>query len=268
VADEELTAPPAMGFIAALGLELWTDESDGFTHGRAEVRPEMFAPGTDRLRLGALATLADVVGGTLPSGPVNPTVDLRVQLLAPAPTTGELHLIGRTAREGRRLIVGEVSIDAGDGSPPFARSIYTFVNRKIPNLGAPEGAPPSFGARPRVAIDVPAIEDMFGVSYLDIGVAELGSQGSTRNGVWGTVQGGAQAWFGEMAAEQALGEAGRGTARDVDIRFLNRMEVGPLRATAEVVPTAGPEVVVRVPLTDAGNDDALVSLVTLICRRP
>jgi acyl-coenzyme A thioesterase PaaI-like protein len=255
---------PTMGFLAALGLEMWTDESDGLTHGRAEVRPEMFAPGTDRIRLGALATLADVVGGTPPSGPVNPTVDLRLQLLSPAPVGGELHLVGRAAREGKRLIVGEALIDSADGSPPFCRSIYTFVNRKVANLRPPGGGRSFSGAR--VEIDVPNIEDLFFVDYTPAGVAVLGAGNSTHNGVWGTVQGGAQAWFAEMAAEHALGEPARGKARDIDIRYLDRMQVGPLQATPEVLPTDGPSVVVRVRLSDAGNDGAIVSLATVVCH--
>ena len=73
-------------FISALGIELWPE--DGITHGRAELKPEMWAPGTHMPRIGVLATMVDVVAGSLPTGPVNPTVDLRVSLLSPPPSEG------------------------------------------------------------------------------------------------------------------------------------------------------------------------------------
>jgi hypothetical protein len=80
-------------FVGALGLELWVE--DGMTHGRALLRPEMWAPGTDVPRLGVLATMVDIVVGTQPDGPLNPTVDLRITLLERPPSAGEVYLVCR-----------------------------------------------------------------------------------------------------------------------------------------------------------------------------
>src|SRR5262245_5352286 len=77
--------------VGALGLELWA--ADGLTHGRAMLRPEMWAPGTEVPRLGVLATMVDVVIGSLPGGALNPTVDLRIALLDRPPSEGEIGLV-------------------------------------------------------------------------------------------------------------------------------------------------------------------------------
>ena len=69
------------GFVNGLGISLWT-EGD-LALARAEVQPEFFAPGTDRVRMGVLATLVDMVAGSPAHSIINPTVDLRVSLLAP-----------------------------------------------------------------------------------------------------------------------------------------------------------------------------------------
>ena len=98
-------------FIGALGLDMW--EEDGLTHGRADVRPAMWAPGTRWPRIGVLATMVDMVAGMLPTGPVNPTVDLRISLLAPPPSDGAVELVCRPAKVGRRLYVGETLLRAG-----------------------------------------------------------------------------------------------------------------------------------------------------------
>ena len=75
----EVVTPPS--FVGGLGIELWT-EGD-LALGRAEVQPEFFKPGTDRVRMGVLATLVDMVAGSPAHAIINPTVDLRVTLLAP-----------------------------------------------------------------------------------------------------------------------------------------------------------------------------------------
>src|SRR5690606_37848791 len=74
------------------------------------------------------------------------------------------------------------------------------------------------------------------------------------NGIQGTVQGGVQALVAEMAAEHAVGDGRRYTASDLDIRYLNRLDVGPLVATAELVPGTTGQHHARVTLSDGGND--------------
>jgi acyl-coenzyme A thioesterase PaaI-like protein len=245
-------------FVGALGMELW--EQSGYTHGRADVKPEMLAPGTDRLRMGVLATMVDLVAGFLPTGPVNPTVDLRVTLVAPPPTSGTIFLVCRPAKLGRRLYVGETTLHTGDESAAFARSTTTFINEIIP--GSPrDGGPAAPAAEP---IGSPSFDDLLRPRYRD-GAVEIDLYPGLSNGPGGTLQGGAQALLAELAAQHVLGDHWANVV-DLDIRYLNRVRSGPVTARADAR-TDTDRAFVRVVLTDAGDDDRLVSVVSLISRR-
>ena len=131
-------------FVGALRLELSFE--DGFTHGRADFvrrdarRPAPTGPGS------ACATLVDMVAGFLPTGPVNPTVDLRVSLVASLPSAGTMFLVCRPAKIGRRLFVGETLLHTGDVDQPFACSTTTFMNQPM------EQGPHTTGGPEHVAI--------------------------------------------------------------------------------------------------------------------
>ena len=73
-------------FVGGLGIELWIDGDRA--HGRLEIQPTFLKPGTDRVRLGVLATLVDMVAGSPAHAIINPTVDLRVTLLDPRAVGG------------------------------------------------------------------------------------------------------------------------------------------------------------------------------------
>src|SRR6478672_9287797 len=118
------------GFVNGLGISLWT-EGD-LALARAEVQPEFFAPGTDRVRMGVLATLVDMVAGSPAHAIINPTVDLRVSLLDRAPSSGGIELVCHPVKVGRRLFVGETLLHIGDVTRPFARSLCTFINQPLP----------------------------------------------------------------------------------------------------------------------------------------
>ena len=68
----EVVTPPS--FVGGLGVELWTD--DDRAHARCEILPSFLKPGTDRVRMGVLATLVDMVAGSPAHAVINPTVDL------------------------------------------------------------------------------------------------------------------------------------------------------------------------------------------------
>ncbi|MEX1006647.1 MAG: hypothetical protein WD271_02250 [Acidimicrobiia bacterium] len=246
-----------LSFVGSLGLDLFFE--DGFTHGRAELLPEMLAPGTDRPRIGVLATMVDMVAGFLPTGPVNPTVDLRVSLVARPPSVGWVHLVCRPAKLGRRLFVGETLLHTGDVGQPFARSTITFMNERMAH-GSGFGAPPM-----PVAIAAPSFDELLRPRYPDENTVEMDAHPWVSNGPGGTIQGGAQALLAEIAAERATGSAGLAVV-DLDIRFLNRVRSGPVSASAEVSTRDLDDAFVRVAISDLGDDGRLVSLVNLICR--
>ena len=81
----------------------------------------------------------------------------------------------------------------------------------------------------------------------------------------GTVQGGILATLGELAAESLWAGGEAHLVTDLDIRFLNRVKVGPVRATARRVVSGRRGEVVDVTLFDAGNDMRRVAHVSTTC---
>ena len=250
--------------IGALGLELWSD--DGLTHGRATLRPDMWAPGTEVPRLGVLATMVDVIIGSPPTGALNPTVDLRIALLDRPPSEGDIGLVGRVLKHGQRLFVGESVLHTGDPDAPFARAIATFMNNRISDGPGAAPAPPGVRQAPPDGVDIGSFDALLGARVLGRGIVAMDAHPRVSNGQSGTIQGGAQALLGEIAAEHALEPLGRYAAVDLEIRYLNRVRTESVEATAEVLLGDLSGVQVRVPLREAGPDGRIVSLVTTTCR--
>ena len=247
-------------FVNGLGISLWT-EGD-LALARAEVQPEFFKPGTDRVRLGVLATLVDMVAGSPAHAIINPTVDLRVTLLAPAPTSGVIELVTYPVKSGRLLFIGETLLHTGDPAQPFARSVCTFMNKPLDTERT--------GIFPVGQLGAPHYDASLRVSEPEPGVFEMDNHEIVRNGANGTVQGGAQALLAEVAGERALelsdDVSGEHEAIDLEIRYLNRVKEGPVVARAEVVPGGFDGLWVRVATTEPPVDDRIVSLTTLQYR--
>jgi acyl-coenzyme A thioesterase PaaI-like protein len=107
------------------------------------------------------------------------------------------------------------------------------------------------------------------------GVFEMDNHDIVRNGANGTVQGGAQALLAELVAERALDEGavdegagvlGEHEPVDLEIRYLNRVKEGPIRARGEVLSGGFGDPWVRVATTEPAVDDRIVSLTTLRFR--
>lgn len=255
-----MTSPPLLPddhFIALLNIRL-TAEGDSVV-GRAPVIPQLFAPDTSTLRTGPLAGFVDLVAGHTPQGPYGPTIDLRVQTFGPRPTDGELVARARPLRVGKRLIVTELLLFAGDGaSAPFGRAITTFQHVHVgPGF---LGAPP----RPLRTVHDASFDDILEPRPVDERSLAIGALERVDNGIQGTVQGGAQAFLAELAAERALGDGRRMVAADLDIRFLGRMHAGPLVARVhDLGHGPGEARLATVSLVDGGDADKLVSHVAL-----
>ncbi len=250
-------------FIGYLGLEMW--HGDGHTWGRATIRPEMWASGSRRPRLGLLFTLADVVGGSPPTGTLTPTIDLRLQLLRPAPSEGEILMEARPLKIGRRLWTGEVLFRTPGSSDVFARSEFCFMNQRIADR---------LGSEPHMGRDWPAdapfpaetFDDLLQMRLLDGGVVEMDPHVAVRNGVVGTIQGGAQATMCEVAAERALADRGEYVVCDLHLRYLSALRVGPAMASPEVLPGDELRPVVQVAVSDSGADQLLLTSAVAVCR--
>ena len=245
-------------YISALGVRIWVDGE--LTRGSAEIEPALWGTGTERVRTGHLATMVDMVGGHPPGGPVNPTIDLRVRVLEPPPRTGSVELTGRVLRAGRRLLLSETLLYPAGADRPFARGITTFINHRL-DVTASDGT-----LRPRAPLPR-SLDDLIAARPIDDRTIEVAPDDRLSNGHAGTMQGGAQATVAEIAAEHALGRDGPVTVTDLDIRYLSRLEVGPLHATAEPLGPTGPLTPVVVELTDSGRGGKLVATVTLVVER-
>jgi acyl-coenzyme A thioesterase PaaI-like protein len=252
---EGATGIPDDHFILQMGLVI-RREGDAIV-GEASVHPRLCAEGTRRLRMAVLATWVDVVAGHVPGGmPHTPTVDLCVQRIASIPEQGVVTLEGRADRTGRRLIVSDTRIRDASGRT-FARATATFVNHPL--------ATSAIDVRKRPAPCVDSIDRFVGATVTAPGVLELLPRDALANGAVGTVQGGVQALVAEMAAEHLVG-AGSAVC-DLDLRYLSFVKRGPLRATAELLAEEGDGAAVRVRLTDAGDDQRLVSVASATVKR-
>jgi acyl-coenzyme A thioesterase PaaI-like protein len=246
-------------FVGGLGIRLWV-EGD-LAVGRAEIAPEYFKPGTDRVRLGVLATLVDMVAGSPAHAVINPTVDLRVTLLAPAPTSGAIELVTYPVKIGRQLFVGETLLHTGDPDDAFARSVCTFINKPLVSDRS--------GIFPSGQLGHDSFDESLRIREPEPGVYEMDNHEIVRNGANGTVQGGAQALLAELTGERALDAMDlehEHHAVDLEIRYLNRVRTGPVRATGEVLAGGGDGQWVRVATTEPAADGRIVSLTTLQYR--
>jgi acyl-coenzyme A thioesterase PaaI-like protein len=255
---------PPPHWVGAMGLA--TRVEGGITVGTAPVEPSMFGAGDDRIRVGVLATLIDVVGGTPPTGALNPTIDMRVQMIGRPPIDGRLRLECRPLRSGRTIYVAEVPVFAEGSTAPFAVGTVTFMNRAVPGV-------PSFDGRVFGKVDgqtTASLDALLGAARTPAGVAELAFNPVVGNGFTGTIQGGAQAMFAELGTEWALADlghpAGTQPVDDLDIRYLNRLASGSMHALPEIWPTGDGGHVVRVALVDAADPERLVSFVRIRTR--
>jgi acyl-coenzyme A thioesterase PaaI-like protein len=248
------------GFVNGLGITLWTEGDLAFA--RAEVQPEFFKPGTERVRLGVLATLVDMVAGSPAHAIINPTVDLRVTLLAPAPTSGVIELVTYPVKSGRLLFIGETLLHTGDESRPFARSVCTFMNKPLDSDRT--------GIFPVGQLGAVHYDASLQVREPEPDVFEMDNHDLVRNGANGTVQGGAQALLAELVGERAIERSthvtGEHEAVDLEIRYLNRVKEGPVRARGEVLAGGLDGRWVRVATIEPSADDRIVSLTTLQYR--
>ncbi len=246
----DASAAPVSHDISELGLEHWVD--DDVSYGRAEITADMLVPGTDFVRIGLLTTLVDLVAGQQSFGPITPTTDISVHMVQ-ARGLRTVHLESRVLKAGATLVVVETLLAADDEDEPFATALATFMNRTI------EVAPrPEWGTR---LLDQP-LSARIGARVLRPGTVELMPRDDVANAFHGTIQGGVMAIVGELAAESANGDDAPLALTDLDIRFLNRVKVGPARAVAEVVMDAPKKRVLRVAIRDRGNDDRLVAQVS------
>jgi acyl-coenzyme A thioesterase PaaI-like protein len=228
-------------FIGELGLTHWVDRD--VSYGKADITAEMLVPGTSIVRIGILATFADLVAGQPPSGAMNPTTDLSVHIHCPTEMS-TVHLESRLVKAGATLVVIETRLTADHQAAPFATSLATFMNRKIQSTGRPN--------QHSVRLGLPVAERI-GARVTGPGTVEMMIRDDVGNS-FGTVQGGVLAVLAELAAESALDQDDPFVITDLDARYLNRVKVGPVEATAEILIDRLPRRTFGVHVRDRGEN--------------
>lgn len=252
-----MTKPYIPMFFDDLGHS-WQVEGDECA-GEIEVVEEICHPGTQRILVSVMATIADVVAGAVANVQMAPriplTVDLTLHPLAPGIETERMRMVGRSVKRGRSTTVNEVTFFAADGSP-VAVSHATFMPSPRPEdvMDEVRWSRPS---RPGTLLR--PIVDAIGVRSVAPGVAELDLHQYVMQPS-GTIQGGALALLAERAAQTAVDAP----VTDLEIRYLSAVRIGPGRATA----TSLGDGWVRVEVCDAGNADRLATLVMARAGRP
>lgn len=237
--------------VGELGLAV--TEAGEELHGTAEVTPHMHAPGTPHLRTSVLAAWADNLAGLLAARVMNPrvpvTIELDVHLHSPAPGSGRVRGIARTARAGRSVFVAEVDFVTGDGEP-IAIAAGSFMLAPDPAVRLPA----------RLGIDVPPpprlsvpFAERAGCRRREPGTAVLNRSEDGLNSS-NTVHGGLLAL---VAEEAVLSLAPGDTLCSLGLRYLQAVRVGPAVATASLDHGLG-----RAVLRDSGNGDRLSVLAT------
>ena len=238
------------------GLSPWIPDGE-WRHTQVRIGPESCAPGTGRPLTGVLFAYLDVVTGSPPSGAMNPTVDLEIRLFS-APKCGIVRFRARTLRLGRTLYVGEAELRHEDDEEPFAAGVATFVNGPLP---FPERGQPDTEQGDHSGVGL-SYRPLTGVERVSAGCLQMEADIET---VQGTVSGATLGRLVEMSAVDLL-SGSDAVVDELEVRFLNRVRVGPLRATADVLGRRDGTTTVRVEVLDLGDGGRLVTYGLALCR--
>lgn len=154
---------------------------------------------------------------------------------------------GEMVKQGRSTVAGEVFFYDAETMKLVAYSYLTFMGSP-----RPQDLPPAFtrGMRTVGTMEKPFPEHV-GARIIEPGVIEMDRTPFVIQQA-GSIQGGAVALLGELAAETLTGLP----VMDLDVRYLSAVRVGPGRATGTVLGQG----LVRVEVRDRGRDDRLIAL--------
>jgi uncharacterized protein (TIGR00369 family) len=250
-------------------------ELGGRSTVRAPVVPEVC---TDQgtMRVGAIATLVDVLGGTLSVRSIYPdwiaTADLSIHMARRA-TSGVVAASGSLMRAGRTRVVIEVDIqqegpDSAQAARPIGSALMTFSRRPRQPDTLEVEIDCDVSQRFDFALEDSGLKrpcaDAFGVRVVDsaAGVVELDMHEYVYNS-FGSLQGGMLAVLGDVAGQHAA-RAATGkpvSTSDLAIHYLLQGKVGPFRTRATVLRATADTALTRVDVIDSGADDCLITVV-------
>jgi acyl-coenzyme A thioesterase PaaI-like protein len=240
--------------------------------GTSEARLEIVdALRTDlgTVRLGALATVVDIVGGGLSALAVAPdwiaTSDLTLHIARPS-RADALVARGRVLRKGTTTVVLEVDLLDDTAAAPFGFATLGFtvlprragVNPVIDRRSAGRMAL----ALPDSGFTAPLLETV-GVTVLDAaaGAVSIPMQPYVQNS-FRALQGGMIGLLADVSAEHALRAATGApfTPLDLQLTYLELGKVGPFRTTARVDEVAERHGAARVTVHDDGRAGARMAI--------
>jgi len=249
-------------------LRVWIERGESGARTGLEVVPGLLGP-TGEVRLGVMATLADVAGGELASRSARPgwvaTSDLvlhRLRGLQSARLEARPALVRRT----RSTIVLEVELSDGT---PGALGLATMTFAVLParegqrRMGVGADTPRTEFALPGSGLEGSLVERI-GARCLDAGAGrfELALEPYVGNSL-GALQGGVSALLVDLAAESAAGSAWGGAcvACDLALNYLALAREGPVRTEGSVLRSDATQALVRAEVRDgAGARTALATV--------
>ncbi len=259
------TYPPEEHVLSALGIEVaW--RGDDTLVGRALVDPARLGRDSQPPGVGALVPIVDLVAGSraAPSAGNDWMATADVWLHERAPIeSGPIDLETRLLRAGKRAIV--VAIEVLAAGRPAVSSTVEFTRIRRDATSHSTGSADVAGGWLRLGggplLDT-ALEEACGFVVTDPerGLVEIERSPWVANS-FGTVQGGVIALLSDVSAAAAVGPGARTV--DLQFRFLDRIDAGPARASAEIVRSDHRWFTVRVEVVDA-SDDKLIGWA--VCR--
>lgn len=269
--DADNTYPPARHLLRDLGIVI--DRDDAGARASLAIVPEI-GDATGRPRLGAVATLVDVVAGEtairairaiLPGWTATSDLGLYVDEL---PMHGSIEATPRVLRSGRQTVILEVALRSVDEARELGFATLGFAVLPVRSdlqksdqwADTPERhtefALPDSGFRKPVL-------DAIGLEFdpSDPGIARIDVSPYLRNSL-GALQGGAVATVLEASAEHRAAALLDGPlrVRSLAIHFLKLARVGPIRAEARPFSRSAGGLLLRVELFDEGAEDALLTV--------
>lgn len=258
--------PTSTMLTARLGIRRDPDAGEDPFRFVLDVSPHVLVHG--QIRRSVLALLVDMAAGWACEANVGEdwvfTSDLSVRapLLATVPT--RVFTSGTMLRSGRTSAAADVFLRDEHGAE-VGYGIGGFVRQGRRPGDNPKPSTDGFDLRAAAVapIDGP-LHDVAGVAVTDAahGVVEVALTDALRNPA-GVMQGAMVAMVAEAAAE-ALLEHQSGVPHvvtDLDVRYLRKAAVGPVRSRAWTIGTPGTDgAAVRVCLHDTGAGDALTSV--------
>jgi uncharacterized protein (TIGR00369 family) len=215
-------------------------------------------------RVGALATLVDVIGGGLAANAAAPdwiaTADLTIHLVRGAAAGSTVEARAAVQRKGRTTVVMDVQlVDDEERELGIATMSFSVLPRRDinPTMETMKSGPSTM-ALPTSRLDAP-IPDVLAIEVRDVARGELDVPVTDwcRNSM-GAMQGGVVAMVVELASERALRAAGDPTVviADLELTYLGFGRVGPIRTHVDVLGADA----AHVELVDTGADPRRMTL--------